>query len=91
MSSLVSAELDSSISSVASSSSSRSSQSKSRTKLSEMNDKRMVIVPIVYMLLKFWGIAADIGIYFVPTHARTTYRQNSLSSVLVFISVSVSS
>lgn len=86
MSSLVSAELDSSISSASGSS---SDQLKYRMKLSQMSDKRVVVVPVVYMLLKFWGIAVDIGIYFVSTHARTTYRQNAFSSVLVFLSVSV--
>ena len=53
-----------------------------------MADRKVVIVPVVYMLLKFWGIAVDIGIYFVSTHARTTYRKNAFSSVLVFLSVS---
>ena len=69
--------------------SSSSRQFKPRTKLSEMADRKVVIVPVVYMLLKFWGIGVNIGIYFVSTHARTTYRENALSSVLVFISVSI--
>ena len=53
-----------------------------------MADRKVVIVPVVYMLLKFWGIGVNIAIYFVSTHARTNYRENTLSSVLVFISVS---
>lgn len=87
MSNLVTAEESSNISS--STSSSASSQFKYRIKLSQMADKRVVIVPVVFMLLKFWGIAVDIGIYFLPTHAKTNYRQNALSSVLVFLSVSL--
>lgn len=56
-----------------------------------MADKRIIIVPIVYMLLQVWGIAADIGIYFLSTNAQTNYRENAVSSVLVFVSVSHSS
>lgn len=59
-----------------------------KIKLSEMADKRVVIVPVVYMLLKFWGIAVDVGIYFLPTHAKTNYQENTLSLVLIFLSVS---
>ena len=56
--------------------------------LSKMADGKVVLVPIVYLLSKFIGLAADVGIYFLPTHARLTYRMNAFSSVLVFIAVS---
>ncbi len=56
--------------------------------LSEMADGKVVIVPVVYILLKFIGLIVDIGIYFLPTHARQTYRMNTFSSVLIFASVS---
>ena len=86
MSNLVSSEDASDVSSMTATSTS-SRQFKHRITLSAMADRRVVIVPVVYMLLKFWGLAVDIGIYFLPTHAKTTYRQNTLSSVLIFLSV----
>lgn len=85
MSSLVSSFESSTASSTASSSSSFNQMN--GMKLSKMQDSRVVIVPVVFMLLKFWGIGVDIGIYFLPTHAKTTYRENALSSVLIFASV----
>lgn len=73
---------------VSSSTSHSSREFKYRISLSQMADRKVVIVPVVFMLLKIWGIGVDIGIYFVSTHARTNYRQNAISSVLVFVSVS---
>lgn len=81
------AETNSNISSVTSSNSSTLS-SRFKIKLSQMSDRKIVIVPIVYMLLQVWGLAADIAIYFVSTNAQTNYRENAGSSVLVFVSVS---
>lgn len=75
-------------SSDASSSVNSSTSGHYRIKLSQMADRKMVIVPVVYLLLKFWGLTVDFFIYFVSTDAKTTYRENALSSVLVFIAVS---
>lgn len=83
MSSLVTEETQSNISNNSSTQSSRY-----KIKLSQMTDRKIVIVPIVYMLLQVWGIAADIGIYFLSTDAQTNYRGNAVSSILVFVSVS---
>ena len=87
MTTLVAEDTNSAISSSITSSNS-STQSRYKIKLSQMADKRIVIVPVVYMILQVWGIAADIGIYFLPTNAQTNYRGNAVSTVLVFVSVS---
>ncbi len=57
--------------------------------LSKMTDSRVVLVPVVYMLLKFWGIAVDISIYFISNHARERYREDPVSSVLIFLWVRI--
>jgi len=72
-----------------SSSSGSSVYSRQLILLSKMVDGKVVLVPIVYILSKFIGIAVDVGIYFLPTHARQTYRMNTFSTVLVFVAVSL--
>ena len=81
-------ETASTVSSTATSNSSTQS-TRYKIRLSQMADKRIVIVPVVYMLLQVWGIGANIGIYFVSPNARKDYQSNAVSSVLVLVSVSL--